>query len=99
MVLPYRQMHNSGAALAALSLDRPVLVPANPINADLAAEVGPGWVHTFAGDLTSEALRAGLQALDTVPRSAAPDLSRREWADTGEQHRAAYAEAIRLSSG
>lgn len=98
VVLPYRQMHNSGAALAALSLDRPVLVPANPINADLAAEVGPGWVHSFTGDLTSEALRAGLQDLDTVERSPAPDLSRREWADAGERHRAAYAEAIRLQS-
>ena len=98
VVLPYRQMHNSGAALAALSLDRPVLVPANPINADLAAEVGPGWVHTFTGELTHQVLAAGLQALDTTERSPAPDLSRREWADTGEQHRAAYAEAIRLSS-
>jgi glycosyltransferase involved in cell wall biosynthesis len=98
VVLPYRQMHNSGAALAALSLDRPVLVPANPINADLAAEVGSGWVHTFTGDLTSESLRAGLQALDIVQRSPTPDLSQREWADTGERHRAAYAEAIRLQS-
>ena len=99
VVLPYRQMHNSGAALAALSLDRPVLVPANPINADLAAEVGPGWVHTFSGELTRQVLAAGLQALDTTERSPAPDLSGREWADTGEQHRAVYAEAIRLSSG
>ena len=98
VVLPYRQMHNSGAALAALSLDRPVLVPANPINADLATEVGPGWVRTFTGDLTSEALRVGLQPLGTTQPSPAPDLSRREWADTGERHRAAYAEAIRLGS-
>jgi glycosyltransferase involved in cell wall biosynthesis len=98
VVLPYRQMHNSGAALAALSLHRPVLVPANPINADLATEVGPGWVHTFTGESTHQVLAAGLQALDTTERSPAPDLSGREWADAGERHRAAYAEAIRLSS-
>ena len=41
MVLPYRQMHNSGAVLAALSLDRPVLVPATD-QRGLGAEVGPG---------------------------------------------------------
>ena len=74
------------------------LVPANPINADLAAEVGPGWVHTFTGELSHQVLAAGLQALDTTARSPAPDLSGREWADTGERHRAAYAEAIRLQS-
>ena len=75
VVLPYRQMHNSGAALGALSMDRPVLVPANPVNADLAAEVGPGWVHTFTGPMTADVLSECVQALKTVERSAAPDLS------------------------
>ncbi|MBM4515638.1 hypothetical protein GS432_01345 [Rhodococcus hoagii] len=32
VVLPYRFMHNSGAVLLALSLDRPVLVPDNEVN-------------------------------------------------------------------
>ena len=50
-MLPYRHMHNSGAALTALSLDRPVLVPETDVNRDLARETGPGWVVTFAGEL------------------------------------------------
>ena len=42
VVLPYRFMHNSGTALAALSLGRPVLVPDNDVNRALSSEVGPG---------------------------------------------------------
>ena len=53
VVLPYRFMHNSGAALAALSLGRPVLVPDNDLNRALSSEVGPGWVHLFDGELTA----------------------------------------------
>ena len=49
VVLPYSQMHNSGALLTTLSLGRPALVPANEVNALIAAEVGRDWVlHTKA---------------------------------------------------
>jgi glycosyltransferase involved in cell wall biosynthesis len=93
VVLPYRFMHNSGAALAALSLDRPVLVPDTPVNADLATEVGPGWIHTFTGDLTGEALVTALSAA-REPRAASPDLRAREWAGVGEAHLAVYRAAV-----
>jgi beta-1,4-mannosyltransferase len=93
VVLPYRFMHNSGTVLAALSLDRPVLVPDTPVNADLAAEVGPGWIHTFTGDLTGEAIEAALPAARR-PRGASPDLSAREWDDAGQAHLAVYRAAL-----
>ena len=93
VVLPYRFMHNSGTVLAALSLDRPVLVPQSPVNTDLATEVGPGWIHTFAGDLTGADIEAALGAV-RAPRSAAPDLSAREWADAGQAHLAVYRRAL-----
>jgi beta-1,4-mannosyltransferase len=93
VVLPYRFMHNSGTVLAALSLDRPVLVPDTPVNADLAAEVGPGWIHTFTGDLTGEAVEAALAAA-REPRAASPDLSAREWDDAGQAHLAIYRLAL-----
>jgi beta-1,4-mannosyltransferase len=97
VVLPYRLMHNSGTVLAALSLDRPVLVPDTPVNADLAAEVGPGWIHTFAGDLTGDALVAALSAA-REPRAASPDLGAREWADAGRAHLAIYRLALSRAS-
>jgi glycosyltransferase involved in cell wall biosynthesis len=93
VVLPYRFMHNSGTVLAALSLDRPVLVPDTPVNADLAAEVGPGWIHTFTGDLTAGALTAALSAA-REPRAASPDLGAREWDDAGQAHLAVYRAAL-----
>ena len=99
VVLPYKQMHNSGAALAALSLGRPVLMPANSVNAELAEEMGPGWVLTYEGDPTAEVLSAGIRTLDTVERTPEPDLSQREWDEAGRQHLAAYAEAIRRAKG
>ncbi|GAA4721704.1 hypothetical protein APR04_001473 [Promicromonospora umidemergens] len=99
VVLPYRFMHNSGAVLAALSLDRPVLVPETRVNADLAAEVGPGWVHTFAGDLTSADLEGALAAVRR-PRAAAPGLDARDWAGAGHAHLAVYRLALsRAGSG
>lgn len=91
VVLPYRFMHNSGSALAALSLDRPVLVPRNEVNELLATEVGDGWVLSFEGELDADDLRAAL----AHPRPAGrPDLSRREWGDAGRQHAAAFRRAV-----
>lgn len=97
IVLPYRHMHNSGTALAALSVDRPVLVPDNEVNRALSAEVGPGWVLLFDGSLTPDALRAALRAPeDRAPR---PDLSAREWSVSRDKHLAAFRRAISIARG
>lgn len=97
VVLPYREMHNSGGALSALSLDTPVLVPANEVNRMLAAEVGDGWVLEYEGELTSADLEQALQRAQVVVRSGArPDLSAREWSGAGRAHVAAYRRAMAL---
>jgi beta-1,4-mannosyltransferase len=61
VVLPYRDILNSGSALLALSFDRPVLVPRRGAMADLAAAVGNSWVRTYEGDLTTSELRDALE--------------------------------------
>ena len=94
VVLPYRELHNSGGALAALSLDRPVLVPRNEVTEALADEVGPGWVHSFEGDLSSDDLARAVGASASTDRSARPDLSAREWPTAGVQHLRAYQQAV-----
>ncbi|RWZ59557.1 glycosyl transferase [Labedella populi] len=99
VVLPYREMHNSGGALAALSVDRPVLVPANKVNARLAHEVGDGWVHQYEGELDSATLRSAMAAVQAGGRSARPDLSRRDWDRAGRAHLTAYREALSSRSG
>ena len=90
VVLPFREMHNSGSLLLALSLARPVLVPANEVTAALAAEVGPGWVFTYVGDLTADDLTSTLKLIESGPRTGGPDLSRRTWDTIGQQHREVY---------
>lgn len=99
VVLPYREMHNSGGTLAALSLDRPVLVPDNPVNERLADEVGPGWVHRYAGTLTAEHLLAAVSAVRAGRPSASPDLGRRDWDRVGQAHADAYRRALELARG
>ena len=97
VVLPYRLMHNSAAALTALSLDRPVLVPRNPVTTALALEVGQGWVHTYAGDLSTEHITAAITSLRRSPRTQRPQLARRSWDRTTRSHVEAYARAITIA--
>ncbi|WP_445338047.1 glycosyl transferase [Clavibacter sp. CFBP 8614] len=99
VVLPYREMHNSGGALTTLSLDRPVLMPANRVNARLAAEVGPGWVHAYEGELEAADVAAALDAVRALAPGARPDLSRREWPEAGARHVAAYRRAVAIVAG
>jgi glycosyltransferase involved in cell wall biosynthesis len=99
VVLPYREMHNSGSSLTALSLGRPVLVPDNAANRTLAAEVGAGWVLRYPGELTGDALLGGLARLRTSPPAAPPDLHRRNWDCSGNAHLAAYRRAVSIARG
>jgi len=85
--------------LLALSLGRPVLVPGNEVNDDLAAEVGPSWVHRYTGPLTSEVLAAALVDLRAHPTTGAPDLSARQWPALGLQHLAVYEDALARAAG
>ena len=95
VVLPYREMHNSGGALTALSLDRPVLVPDNEANRALRNEVGDEWVKTYRGELTPEHLVAAVEATP-LPFPGRPNLDRRDWATSTEDHVRAYATALGL---
>src|SRR5699024_2535770 len=78
VILPYRELHSSGAVLVALSLSRPVLVPDGPTTRALRDEVGAGWVHLFTGELDTDDLRRALHASRDLPGSP-PDLSARSW--------------------
>lgn len=95
VVLPYRHMHNSGTVLAALSLDRPVLVPDNATNKALSEEVGRGWIHFFDGELTQASISAALTATAGPDRGSRPNLDAREWKNAAEGHLQAYRAALR----
>ncbi|WP_286344601.1 glycosyltransferase [Frondihabitans sucicola] len=99
VVLPYREMHNSGGVLTALSLDRPVLVPSNPVTERLAEETGPGWVHRYDGDLDANDIERALAEVSTAGRGDHPDLSERDWDDAGRRHVDAYRRAVAVLRG
>ena len=99
IVLPYAEMHNSGSALLALSLGRPVLVPDNAVTRLLSEEVGAGWVHLFDGDITTERLESALAAVRSMPKGAEPDLSARGWGEAGAAHAETYRRAISMRRG
>lgn len=76
VVLPYTEMLNSGVALLALSLGRPVLGPERGAFAELRRTVGDEWVRTFAEPLDARDLAAAV----AVPAPAGePDLSPYDW--------------------
>jgi beta-1,4-mannosyltransferase len=68
VVLPFREILNSGSAVLALSLDRPVLVPDKGSMAELQQFAGAEWVRLYSGEMTSEILQ---QRLDAAIESAA----------------------------
>ena len=92
-VLPYREMHNSGAVLRALSLGRPVLVPESAPNTALSAEVGPGWVVTYRGALNGDVLRQALESARLTP-DLPPVLDARDWSRIGVQHYEVFRRAL-----
>jgi beta-1,4-mannosyltransferase len=93
VVLPYRDIHNSGSLLLALSLGRPVLAPRAAVTLALAAEVGEGWVHTYDGGLTGNTLVETIAKLAPPSDDRLPDLGRRAWPLIAEQHVRVYREA------
>jgi glycosyltransferase involved in cell wall biosynthesis len=80
VVAPFRRYLHSGSIVHGLSAGRPVLTPATPFAASLAAELGsPGWLQTYAGPLTPETLAGARRpegALDLGPIAPARAAAR-----------------------
>ena len=84
IVLPYRQILNSGTALLALSLDRPVLVPDLGAMPDLRDSEGANWVRLYEpGELGAAELGGALDWALTARGS--PPLEGRSWSEVGQQ--------------
>ncbi len=77
VVLPYREIANSGSAILALSLNRPVLAPALGSLKELAAHIPGSWLRLYDGELSAEILLAAMAA--PPPSTATPDLTALDW--------------------
>jgi beta-1,4-mannosyltransferase len=96
--LPYTNVHNSGTLLAALSLNRPVLVKDSATTRILVEEVGPGWVHLFTGQLASADIDRAVAAVRTVTQRPAPRLDDRDWVCVARRYGNAFIEAMRRAA-
>lgn len=86
VVLPYRSILNSGAALFALSRHRPVLCPRLGSLPEVQADVGADWLHLYRGALESSILRSFVEYLG-VAEPKACDLSAYDWGPIGQSLR------------
>lgn len=96
VVLPYREMYNSGSALLALSLGRAILVPDNAVSRSLGMEVGEEWVLRYAGGLTASAIIEAISRSRSREPASKPNLTGREWTRVGIDHRTAFLSASSL---
>lgn len=79
VVLPFREILNSGSAVLALSFDRPVLVPRLGALGELQGAVGGDWVRTYGGELTPALLADALAWARAPGRAARAPLGALEW--------------------
>jgi glycosyltransferase involved in cell wall biosynthesis len=84
IVLPYRDILNSGSALHALSRNRPILAPRLGSLPDLQRDVGPDWVHLYEGELKASHLSDFVDHLRNRT-SQICDLSLYDWSLIGPQ--------------
>ena len=83
VVLPYRNILNSGAAIMALSRNRPVIAPAEGGFPELRDTVGADWVFLYEGELSAALIAEVEPWLRDTPRGTQPDLSAYDWAKIG----------------
>jgi beta-1,4-mannosyltransferase len=98
VVLPYRDIFNSGSALLALSFSRPVLVPDRGAMSELRSKVGPDWVRTFDGEVDSMDLTQALEWACSGSRATEAPLGELAWPKLAEQTLRAYEDVIARSS-
>lgn len=77
VVLPYTNILNSGAALLALSFDRPVVVPALGSLRELQEMVGGDWVRLYEGDVDTQILERHI--VDALPLNGKCPLKCFDW--------------------
>jgi glycosyltransferase involved in cell wall biosynthesis len=75
IVLPYREILNSGSAIFALSRLRPVMVPDLGSMAELKETAGGNWVFCYSGELTASKIRDFVAWVRTTERTSPPDMS------------------------
>jgi beta-1,4-mannosyltransferase len=83
VVLPYRTILNSGAALFALSRNRPVLAPSIGSLPELRETVGSDWVYLYHGEFNQCVLIDFIAWMRRTKRSEVAPLASHAWSRIG----------------
>ena len=94
VVLPYRDILNSGTALLSMSFNRPVLVPDRGAMEDLRERVGRQWIRTFVGEINALVLQQALAWATQASRPSEACLRELEWPKLADQTLRAYQDVI-----
>ncbi|MDR0837606.1 MAG: glycosyltransferase [Propionibacteriaceae bacterium] len=91
VVLPFRNITNSGSLILALNAGKRVLMPDSPLAREMVEEFGSEWVCTYSGELAPQVIKGALSHLDDTARFPnGPDMPDRDWAVIGAQHADVY---------
>jgi beta-1,4-mannosyltransferase len=90
VVLPYREILNSGSALLALSFDCPILVPLRGTLGELQAQVGKDWVRAYTGEMTAAHIEDAMHWALNTPRPHQAPLQALDWQELAQQTVHAY---------
>jgi len=83
VVLPYKTILNSGAALFSLSRSRPVLAPNLGSMPELRENVGHEWVYLYDGDFSQQVLTNFREWMSATKRAKFAPLKAYEWTRVG----------------
>ena len=83
VVLPYRTILNSGAALFALSRNRPVLAPSIGSLPELRETVGSDWIYLYQGEFNQCVLIDFIAWTRRTKRSEVAPLASYAWSRIG----------------
>lgn len=96
VVYPYRNSLNSGSMILALEVGIPVVVPESRVTREISSEVGPGWVRTYEGGLSSDKL---IQFASVEPPTTEPNLGARDWGRIAVLTAEAYTSILSSADG
>lgn len=98
LVLPYRRILNSGAAMLALTFARPVLVPDLGNMREQQEKLGGQWIMLYEGELTESALAEASRCADAT-QAPPPNLTGLGWAERAERTIRVYEEMLSADGG
>ncbi|MCO5215738.1 MAG: glycosyltransferase family 4 protein [Thermomicrobiales bacterium] len=96
LVLPFREILNSGSTHLAISFNKPVLVPKIGSLEEIAEEFGSDLVMTYDGELNAEILTDALEQACSSPECYPQIPDYLQWSSIGANTISAYRELTKL---